>query len=41
MNLNKNQIQKHQGLEENNTQNIEQGVDKKGKFYKPYYIEEN
>lgn len=24
-----------------NTQNIEQGADKKGKFYKPYYTEEN
>ena len=24
-----------------NTQNIEQGVDKKGTFYKPYYTEEN
>ena len=23
-----------------NTQNIEQGTDKKGKFYKPYYTEE-
>lgn len=24
-----------------NRQNIEQGIDKKGKFYKPYYTEEN
>lgn len=40
MNLNKNQIQKHQGLEENNSKNIEQGTDKKGKFYKVYYDED-